>query len=120
MKWPAQGPARSIRIKGSFLLLAGFRAAPRLRFASAPMNMSGYSMENQDQISPEKLPVPQKMSGIGNVQMKITATPEAQTRLNQGLYLLHDFWDTQTRNALASDFPSYTRDLSNVEANWCL
>ena len=56
-------------------------------------------MEMKDEIPPEQLPVPQKMSGIGNVSMQITATPEAQAWFNQGLNLLHDFWDYESAKA---------------------
>jgi len=38
-----------------------------------------------DEIPPDKLPAPQKLSGIGNVRIQITATPDAQMWFNQGL-----------------------------------
>lgn len=56
-------------------------------------------MEMKDEIPPEQLPAPQKMTGIGNVSMQITATPEAQAWFNQGLNLLHDFWDYESAKA---------------------
>jgi tetratricopeptide (TPR) repeat protein len=71
-------------------------AAPR---AAAQMNMSGQVMETKDEIPPEQLPPPQKMSGIGNVHLQITATPEAQMWFDQGLNLLHDFWDYESARA---------------------
>jgi hypothetical protein len=43
--------------------------------------------------APGKLPVPVRMTGIGNSHLAITATPEAQVWFDQGLNLLHDFWD---------------------------
>ena len=49
--------------------------------------------------APESLPVPVKMSGIGNSHLTITATPEAQAWFNQGLTLLHDFWDYESERA---------------------
>lgn len=65
----------------------------------AQMNMSGPVMEMKDEIPPEQLPAPQKMTGIGNVSMQITATVEAQAWFNQGLNLLHDFWDYESAKA---------------------
>ncbi|HEY3990345.1 MAG TPA: hypothetical protein VGM02_13670 [Acidobacteriaceae bacterium] len=49
--------------------------------------------------APESLPVPIKMTGIGNGHLIITATPEAQAWFNQGLNLLHDFWDYESERA---------------------
>ena len=63
------------------------------------MNMSGHTMETRDETPPGELPVPRKMTGIGNVHMQITATPEAQMWFNQGLNLLHDFWDYESARA---------------------
>jgi len=63
------------------------------------MNMSSPVMEMKDEIPPEQLPAPVKLSGIGTVSMPITATPEAQTWFNQGLNLLHDFWDYEAARA---------------------
>ncbi len=48
---------------------------------------------------PEQLPVPQRMTGIGNSHIKITATPEAQAWFDQGLSLEHDFWDYESAKA---------------------
>ncbi|HTX39099.1 MAG TPA: hypothetical protein VME43_28945 [Bryobacteraceae bacterium] len=39
------------------------------------------------------------MTGIGNAHIRITATPEAQRWFNQGLNLLHDFWDYESARA---------------------
>src|SRR5215831_3442696 len=65
----------------------------------AQMNMAGHVMEIQDEIPPEKLPPPVRISGIGNAHMEITATPEAQMWFDQGLNLLHDFWDYESARA---------------------
>jgi hypothetical protein len=58
-----------------------------------------HSMGTQEEVAPEKLPAPQKLTGIGNVHMKITATPEAQMWFDQGLNLYHDFWDYESARA---------------------
>jgi tetratricopeptide (TPR) repeat protein len=63
------------------------------------MNMSSPVMEMKDEIPPDQLPASQKMTGIGNVHMQITATPEAQMWFDQGLNLLHDFWDYESARA---------------------
>jgi tetratricopeptide (TPR) repeat protein len=49
--------------------------------------------------APESLPVPVKMTGIGNSHLAITATPEAQAWFDQGLNLTHDFWDYEAARA---------------------
>ena len=48
---------------------------------------------------PEQLPPPVKMTGIGNSHIAIKASPEAQAWFDQGLSLLHDFWDYESARA---------------------
>ena len=51
-------------------------------------------------VAPEKLPVPGKMTGIGNSSMTITAANgDAKGWFTQGLNLLHDFWDYESARA---------------------
>ncbi len=45
---------------------------------------------------PDKLPIPIKMTGIGNSRLTIIANPESQIWFTQGLNLLHDFWDYES------------------------
>ncbi|MGA9885530.1 MAG: hypothetical protein WBQ34_17570 [Candidatus Acidiferrales bacterium] len=78
----------------AFFLLVAFP-----RQSSAQMNVTSPVMEMKPEIPLERLPVPVKMTGIGNVRMRITATPEAQAWFNQGLNLLHDFWDYESAKA---------------------
>jgi len=60
----------------------------------------GHPMDKErDVISPDELPAPEKLQGIGNVHMKITANKEAQVWFDQGLNLLHDFWDYESSRA---------------------
>jgi tetratricopeptide (TPR) repeat protein len=62
--------------------------------------MAGMSMPEMKPIpAPDQLPVPQRMTGIGNSHIKITATPEAQVWFDQGLSLQHDFWDYEAAKA---------------------
>jgi tetratricopeptide (TPR) repeat protein len=67
--------------------------------ASGQINIPGHAMETKDETPPDRLPVPQRMTGVGNVHMRITATPEARIWFNQGLNLLHDFWDYESARA---------------------
>jgi tetratricopeptide (TPR) repeat protein len=48
---------------------------------------------------PDQLPVPIKMTGIGNSHITIKANPEAQRWFDQGLSLLNDFWDYESAKA---------------------
>src|SRR5690242_4820295 len=56
-------------------------------------------MEMKTLPAPASLPAPIKMTGIGNSHFAITATPEAQAWFDQGLSLLHDFWDYESERA---------------------
>jgi len=49
--------------------------------------------------APERLPAPVKMTGIGNSHITIKANAEAQAWFDQGLNLLHDFWDYESAKA---------------------
>jgi len=48
---------------------------------------------------PDQLPVPVKMTGIGNSHIAIQSSPEVQGWFDQGLSLLHDFWDYESAKA---------------------
>jgi len=65
------------------------------------MAMGGmHSMADMQPIpAPEQLPVPVKMTGIGNSHITIKANAEAQAWFDQGLSLLHDFWDYESAKA---------------------
>jgi len=68
--------------------------------AMAQMTMAGHDMGEMKEVPPpEMLPVPLKMTRIGNSHLAITATPEAQVWFDQGLNLLHDFWDYESEKA---------------------
>lgn len=67
---------------------------------SAQMNMSGHVMSVQNQVDPEQLPPPQKMTGIGNSHLPISSLKsEAQMWFDQGLNLLHGYWDYESARA---------------------
>lgn len=69
--------------------------------AAPQMNMPGHDMgmPMREVPPPANLPPPLKMTGIGNSHLAITATPEAQIWFDQGLNLLHDFWDYESERA---------------------
>jgi tetratricopeptide (TPR) repeat protein len=78
-------------------IVAGLSGEP-IWAQQAPMCHSG---DTAAEIStPEKLPVPLKMTGIGNSSMNIHAeNEEAKVWFTQGLNLLHDFWDYEAAKA---------------------
>src|SRR5579863_2458245 len=79
---------------GSLLALALIASAPAL--AQKPMC---HAMGMRDELPPDKLPAPEKIAGVGNVHLKITAAPEVQMWFDQGLNLYHDFWDYESARA---------------------
>lgn len=89
-------------LKKKLGLMAMLAASLNLLGASpvpAQNPMAGHVMETRDEVPPEKLPPPERLTGIGNAHIKITATPEAQVWFDQGLNLLHDFWDYESVRA---------------------
>jgi tetratricopeptide (TPR) repeat protein len=63
--------------------------------------MMCHSLEMTGEIkSPESLPPPLKMEGLGNSSMAITAAnDDAKMWFTQGLNLMHDFWDYEATRA---------------------
>jgi len=87
------------RNRAAFALMTVFLligSAPR---TTAQSGMSCHAMDMREEVPPEKLPPAQKLTGIGNAHIRITATPEAQLWFDQGLNLLHDFWDYESVRA---------------------
>jgi hypothetical protein len=76
-------------------------AAPTCLAAQQCMAMgSGHNMADMQPLPPpEQLPVPQRMTGIGNSHIGVKTTAEAQAWFDQGLSLLHDFWDYESAKA---------------------
>jgi tetratricopeptide (TPR) repeat protein len=78
------------------------RAPEKILVADHAMNKPDAdmtAMATMDQIPPDKLPPAQKIDGVGNAHLQITAKPEAQMWFDQGLNLLHDFWDYESERA---------------------
>ena len=62
--------------------------------------MAGHNMADmQPVLSPDQAPAPIHMQGIGNSHIAIKSSPEVQAWFDQGLSLLHDFWDYESVKA---------------------
>ena len=61
----------------ALMLLALFLILGDSSPISAQNPMSCHAMDTREAIAPEKLPPPEKLTGIGNSHLRITATPEA-------------------------------------------
>jgi tetratricopeptide (TPR) repeat protein len=83
----------------AFLLVTVWLIVVYPQKMSAQTGMKCHAMDMQEVIAPEKLPPPQKLTGIGNAHIHITANSEAQIWFDQGLNLLHDFWDYESVRA---------------------
>ena len=67
---------------------------------AAAQGTGGMPMDGMHAIPPpEKLPVPVRMTGLGNAHITIKASAEAQAWFDQGLNLMHDFWDYEGAKA---------------------
>ena len=90
--------AEAIRVLGLALMFVG----------SVSGQIVGHVHEAQTeaQTDPEQLPPPIPMKGIGNSTLKITTNEEAQRWFNQGLNLIHDFWDYESARAFQQSIRS--------------
>lgn len=89
----------SHKIVPSIFTLIGLAAIGGPQQLAAQNPIAGHVMQTRDEIPPEQLPVPAKLTGIGNAHIKITGSTEAQMWFDQGLNLLHDFWDYESVRA---------------------
>jgi hypothetical protein len=92
-------PILSSRKMAAIGLITGSLIIGYAQRISAQGGMNCHAMDTREEVAPEKLPPPQKLTGIGNAHIRITATPEAQMWFDQGLNLLHDFWDYESVRA---------------------
>ncbi len=88
-------PALLPRVRCLLLLLSALFPAGDSSLAQATHNMADMQLIPP----PEQLPVPVRMEGIGNSHIAIKASPQAQTWFDQGLSLMHDFWDYESEKA---------------------
>jgi tetratricopeptide (TPR) repeat protein len=65
-----------------------------------------HGTQTENQTDPEQLAAPRHMKGIGNSALKITANRKAQRWFNQGLNLIHDFWDYESARAFQESIRS--------------
>ena len=95
---PVSHPARSGYLTGlGLIFLVATMSVPVRAQQSMP---AGHDMADmQPVLPPEQLPAPIRMTGIGNAHIAITASPEAQAWFDQGLNLMHDFWDYESVKA---------------------
>ena len=92
-------PSFLLRKMAFFSLVTLCLIAGNAQRIPAQTPMACHPMDTRDEIPPEKLPPPQKLTGTGNAHIRITASPEAQMWFDQGLNLLHDFWDYESVRA---------------------
>jgi tetratricopeptide (TPR) repeat protein len=78
-----------------FLIAAASLSAEAQQAMPACHNMADMQLV----LPPDQLPAPVRMTGIGNAHIAITAGPEAQAWFDQGLNLMHDFWDYESTKA---------------------
>ncbi len=90
--------ARGIALGRVCVLAAGLGLGCCVARAQGMTGMPGMA-ETTPVTPPEQLPVPVKMTGIGNSHIPIKASAEAQGWFDQGLSLLHDFWDYESAKA---------------------
>jgi hypothetical protein len=83
----------------AFVLITACLIVGCARRMSAQSAMTCHPISQREAAAPETLPPPQKLAGIGNAHIRITASPEAQMWFDQGLNLLHDFWDYESVRA---------------------
>jgi tetratricopeptide (TPR) repeat protein len=89
----------SCRILPAIAALAALLSIAMCSPAAAQMgNMPGMA-DMQPIPPPEQLPAPLRMTGIGNSHIAIKASPEVQAWFDQGLSLLHDFWEYESAKA---------------------
>jgi tetratricopeptide (TPR) repeat protein len=92
------------------LILAGVIVAAALNLSAQSASSesfgsmaSGAAMPAMDDMHaippPDQLPAPEHMTGIGNSHLAIKASADAQVWFDQGLSLLHDFWDYESARA---------------------
>ncbi|WP_263351631.1 tetratricopeptide repeat protein [Acidicapsa acidisoli] len=92
------------------------------RSAASPAQMqmpACHAMPTQsDMVAPEKLPVPQKLTGIGNLHFPISSkNPETQAWFDQGINLVFDFWDYEANRAFEQ---AIRTDPSCAICHWAL
>jgi tetratricopeptide (TPR) repeat protein len=89
----------TLRLLPAALVLLAFAPNAHAQSCMGGHDMAAMMGQTVEVPPPYKLPAPLPLTGIGNSHLKITATPEAQVWFDQGLNLLHDFWDYESARA---------------------
>src|SRR5947209_9054451 len=101
--WRAAGWSKVVWMKRRCFSWVLISSAILLTSANLPAQSTGTAMPAMDEMHtvppPEQLPSPIRMAGIGNSHITVKATPEAQAWFDQGLTLMHDFWDYESARA---------------------
>jgi hypothetical protein len=95
---PAHTPSRRPKL-GICATVASALLALTLSTTALAQKPMCHAMGTRDETAPDKLPPPQKLTGIGNVHVKISAAPEVQMWFDHGLNLYYDFWDYESARA---------------------
>jgi hypothetical protein len=97
LKSPRHAAFARLTISALAILLVAFTTqhAPAQQAMASMPGMDGM----QPATPPAQLPVPIHMTGIGNSHIAIHGSPEAQAWIDQGLNLMHDFWDYESEKA---------------------
>src|SRR5438045_9649118 len=82
-------PILSSRKMAAFALIAVGLMVGYAQPITAQGGMSGHPMEMREEVLPEKLPPPLKLTGLGHDHIHITAHPAARLWFDQGLHLMH-------------------------------
>jgi tetratricopeptide (TPR) repeat protein len=107
------GPACSVAAVTAFAVALAISVCCTA-MAQQPMDGMQNMGDMQPVPAPEQLPVPVRMTGIGNSHIQIKASAEAQAWFDQGLSLLHDFWNYESAKA----FEQATRVDPNCAMCW--
>jgi tetratricopeptide (TPR) repeat protein len=96
-----RSPRYVVAVLAGLLALSSEKGMVAQQGGMGGMGMGGtHVMDGMQPVPPpEQLPVPIRMTGIGNGHISITASPEAQAWFDQGLNLMHDFWDYESAKA---------------------
>ena len=98
-KSPRRTAVARVTVAALVILLAAIAGQHALAQHAMQMGSMPGMDGMQPATPPEQLPVPIRMTGIGNSHMAIHASPEAQAWFDQGLNLMHDFWDYESEKA---------------------
>ena len=82
------------------LTIAALLAPAAMLHPQTPMASCHNMSKNVGAVAPADLPVPQKLTGIGNLHFPISShNPETQAWFDQAINLVYDFWDYEANRA---------------------